>query len=127
MAWKARDVRLDNGPEYVRSMGRMSVKASHCSVLHPLGQAAAERLYRAIQSDSAPLSSMLCINCRATNEWRGINIFQSIQEVQDYATHWLWTYYNPSRDIRRMPCRAVDRPNMGIGGITPAQKLKMAA
>jgi len=27
---------------------------------------------------------------------------------------WLWTYNN-------------DRPNMGIGGITPAMKLKMAA
>ncbi|TJZ78213.1 transposase, partial [Paracoccus hibiscisoli] len=27
---------------------------------------------------------------------------------------WLWTYNN-------------ERPNMGIGGITPAQKLKMAA
>jgi hypothetical protein len=24
-------------------------------------------------------------------------------------------------------CRATDRPNMGIGGITPAMKLKMAA
>ncbi|MFT5869576.1 MAG: hypothetical protein ACI8TF_001689 [Paracoccaceae bacterium] len=35
-------------------------------------------------------------------------------EAQDFATQWLWTYNN-------------DRPNMGIGGITPAQKLKMAA
>jgi putative transposase len=32
----------------------------------------------------------------------------------DQATQWLWTYNN-------------DRPNMGIGGITPAMKLKMAA
>jgi putative transposase len=41
----------------------------------------------------------------------------SIQEVQNYATKWLWTYNN-------------DRPNMGIGGITPAMKLnqyKLAA
>jgi putative transposase len=35
-------------------------------------------------------------------------------EPKDQATQWLWTYNN-------------DRPNMGIGGITPAQKLKMAA
>jgi len=34
--------------------------------------------------------------------------------AQDHATQCLWTYNN-------------DRPNMGIGGITPAQKLKMAA
>jgi len=36
------------------------------------------------------------------------------EEAQNYATQWLWTYNN-------------DRPNMSIGGITPAQKLKMAA
>jgi transposase InsO family protein len=35
-------------------------------------------------------------------------------QAQDFATQWLWTYNN-------------DRPNMGIGGITPAMKLKMAA
>jgi putative transposase len=35
-------------------------------------------------------------------------------EAQDQATQWLWTYNN-------------DRPNIGIGGITPALKLKMAA
>lgn len=33
---------------------------------------------------------------------------------REFATQWLWTYNN-------------ERPNMGIGGITPAQKLKMAA
>ena len=42
------------------------------------------------------------------------NIIENIEEAQDYATQWLWTYNN-------------DRPNMGIGGITPAQKLKIAA
>ncbi|MGX0905444.1 transposase InsO family protein, partial [Roseovarius sp. MBR-79] len=41
-------------------------------------------------------------------------IIESIEEAQDQATQWLWTYNN-------------DRPNMGIGGITPAMKLKMAA
>ena len=37
-----------------------------------------------------------------------------MEESQDHATQWLWTYNN-------------DRPTMGIGGITPARKLKMAA
>ena len=41
-------------------------------------------------------------------------MFDSIREVQDYATQWLWTYNN-------------ERPNMDIGGMTPAQKLKIAA
>jgi transposase InsO family protein len=39
---------------------------------------------------------------------------QTIEEAQDFATQWLWTYNN-------------DRPNMGIGGVTPAQKLNAAA
>jgi len=34
--------------------------------------------------------------------------------VQGHATEWLWTDNN-------------DRPNIGVGGITPAQKLKLAA
>jgi transposase InsO family protein len=40
--------------------------------------------------------------------------YDAISEVQDIATEWLWTYNH-------------DRLNMGIGGITPAQKLKLAA
>jgi putative transposase len=41
-------------------------------------------------------------------------IFETIEEVQQIATEWLWTYNN-------------ERPNMGIGGLTPAMKLNMAA
>ena len=41
-------------------------------------------------------------------------LIKSIQEAQEVATQWLWPYNN-------------ERPNMGIGGITPAQRLKMAA
>ena len=48
------------------------------------------------------------------HEWLDQHIIETIEEAQDFATQWLWTYNN-------------DRPNMGIGGITPAQKLKMAA
>lgn len=38
----------------------------------------------------------------------------TIEEAQDQATEWLWTYNN-------------ERPKMGIGGMTPAMKLKTAA
>jgi len=41
-------------------------------------------------------------------------IFETIEEAQEQENEWLWTYYN-------------ERPNMGIGGITPAMKLKTAA
>lgn len=39
---------------------------------------------------------------------------QNPDHVQQIATEWLWTYNN-------------ERPNMGIGGVIPAMKLKMAA
>ena len=39
-----------------------------------------------------------------------MNEFNTIEQAQEEATKWLWTYNN-------------ERPNMGIGGITPAMKL----
>ena len=53
-------------------------------------------------------------NRTVRHEWLDQYIIETIEEALDHATQWLWTYNN-------------DRPNMGIGGITPAQKLKMAA
>jgi transposase InsO family protein len=52
-------------------------------------------------------------NRTVRHEWLDQYIIETIEEAQDHATQWLWTYNN-------------DRPNMGIGGITPTQKLKMA-
>jgi putative transposase len=42
------------------------------------------------------------------------HIIETIEEVQDFATQWLWACSN-------------DRPNMGIGGMAPAQMLNAAA
>ena len=53
-------------------------------------------------------------NRTVRHEWLDENIFETIEEAQDQATKWLWTYNN-------------DRPNMAICGITPAMKLKTAA
>ncbi|WP_264819608.1 integrase core domain-containing protein, partial [Acetobacter tropicalis] len=53
-------------------------------------------------------------NRTVRQEWLEQHLFESIQDVQEVATQWLWTYNN-------------DRPNMGNGGFTPAQKLKGAA
>jgi transposase InsO family protein len=50
-------------------------------------------------------------NRTVRHEWLDQYMFATIKVVQDYATSWLWTYNN-------------DRPNMGLGGITPVQKLK---
>ena len=43
-------------------------------------------------------------------DWLSQYLFDSIEEVQGYATRWLWTCNN-------------ERPKMGLGGITPIQKL----
>ena len=40
----------------------------------------------------------------------GHYLFDSIAEVQEYATEWIWTYNH-------------ERPNMALGGCTPKQKL----
>ena len=53
-------------------------------------------------------------NRTVRGEWLGRYIFETIEEAQDQATECLWTYNN-------------ERPNIGIGGITPAMKLKTAA
>ncbi|RRD66669.1 MULTISPECIES: integrase core domain-containing protein, partial [unclassified Desulfovibrio] len=47
-------------------------------------------------------------------DWLNQYLFESLEEIQEFATAWLWTYNN-------------ERPHMGIGGITPAMKLKRAA
>jgi hypothetical protein len=45
-------------------------------------------------------------NRTARHEWLHLDIFETIEEVQQIAAEWLWTYTN-------------ERPNMGIGGRTP--------
>ena len=47
-------------------------------------------------------------------DWLGQYLFDTIREVQYFATRWLWTYNH-------------DRPNRALGGITPKQKLALAA
>ena len=47
-------------------------------------------------------------------DWLAHHLFDSIDDMQDFATKWLWSYNN-------------ERPNMAIGGITPKQKLAIAA
>lgn len=51
---------------------------------------------------------------RCTLEWLAHYLFDSIEEVQAFATRWLWSYYH-------------ERPNMALSGVTPQQKLAMAA
>ena len=95
-------IRVDNGPEYVSGKlmawaERMGIHIQYIQPGKPQQNAYIEHYNRTVR-----------------HEWLNQNIFETIQEAQEQATEWLWTYNN-------------DRPNMGIGGITPAMKLKLAA
>ena len=93
-------IRVDNGPEYIsgqllRWAEDRGILLQHIQPGKPQQNAYVERYNRTVR-----------------HEWLDQYMFATIKEVQDYATQWLWTYNN-------------DRPNMGLGGITPAQKLKL--
>jgi len=95
-------IRVDNGPEYISGTlmtwaEKRNIRLEHIQPGKPQQNAYIERFNRTVRG-----------------EWLGQYIFETIEEAQDQATEWLWTYNN-------------ERPNMGIGGITPAMKLKTAA
>ena len=99
---KPKTIRVDNGPEYISGKlvewaEKHGVRLEHIQPGKPQQNAYIERYNRTVRG-----------------EWLSQYIFETIEEAQDQATEWLWTYNN-------------ERPNMGIGGITPAMKLKMAA
>lgn len=99
--WRGRPgaIRVDNGPEYVSHALRQWAEQRGIALHHiepgkPQQNAYIERYNRTVR-----------------HEWLGQYNFATITEVQNKATSWLWTYNN-------------ERPNMGLGGITPVQKLK---
>lgn len=96
------EIRCDNGPEYISSRLRAwamsrNIRLRHIQPGKPQQNAYIERYNRTVRYD-----------------WLNQYIFESLEEIQEQATKWLWTYNN-------------ERPNMAIGGITPAMKLKQAA
>lgn len=99
---KPKQIRCDNGPEYISETLRdwaekMNIKINFIQPGNPQQNAYVERFNRTVRYD-----------------WLNQYLFDSIDEVQEAATRWLWTYNN-------------ERPNMAIGGITPIQKLALAA
>jgi putative transposase len=99
---KPRQIRCDNGPEYISTL--LATWVEDCGIElcfiqpgNPQQNAYVERYNRTVRYD-----------------WLNQYLFDSTAEMQDYATRWLWTYNN-------------ERPNMGLGGITPMQKLALAA
>ena len=96
---KPKAIRCDNGPEYISGKiiewaEKRDVKLLHIQPGNPQQNAYIERYNRTVRY-----------------EWMSQYMFDSLAEVQDHATRWLWTYNN-------------ERPNMAIGGIPPRQKLR---
>lgn len=99
---KPEQIRCDNGPEYISQKliewaQARGIKLKHIQPGNPQQNAYVERYNRTVRYD-----------------WLNRYLFESITEVQEFATRWLWKYNH-------------ERPNMALGGITPKQKLSMAA
>lgn len=104
MEWRGKPkvLRCDNGPEYISQTLLAWAKSQGIAMEHiqpgkPQQNAYVERYNRTVRYD-----------------WLAHTLFESIEEVQEYATRWLWVYNN-------------ERPNMALGGITPKQKLALIA
>jgi putative transposase len=101
--WRGKPARIrcDNGPEYIsgalqRWAEKHTIQLNYIQPGNPQQNAYVERYNRTVR-----------------HEWLEMNEFNTIEEAQYTATQWLWTYNN-------------ERPNMAIGGITPAMKLQHA-
>ena len=71
-------------------------------------------MHRGNQADHNPQQNVYVerYNRTVRYDWLAQHLFFTIQQVQEQATRFLWTYNN-------------EGPNMALGGITPAQKLAM--
>lgn len=99
---KPRVIRCDNGPEYISQQlmnwaNQQGIVLQYIQPGKPQQNAYVERFNRTVR-----------------HEWLDQHLFESIAHAQETATRWLWHYNH-------------ERPNMALGGITPAQKITMAA
>lgn len=95
-------IRCDNGPEYISAAlqswaNRRSIRIEYIQPGNPQQNAYVERFNRTVRY-----------------EWLAQYLFDTIGEVQEFATQWLWNYNN-------------ERPHMALGGFTPKQRLAMTA
>lgn len=99
---KPKFIRCDNGTEltsgeFIKWAADNKITIQYIQPGKPQQNAYVERYNRTVRYD-----------------WLSQYLFETIEQVQEFATRWLWTYNN-------------ERPNMALGGITPKQKLALAA
>ena len=104
VAWRGKPqaIRCDNGPEYISAAllhwaGGQGIRIEHIQPGKPQQNAYVERFNRTVRY-----------------EWLSQYYWSDLDEVREYATQWMWRYNH-------------ERPNMALGGITPKQRLAMAA
>lgn len=95
-------LRCDNGPELISGAlmtwaREKGIRIEYIQPGKPQQNAYVERYNRTVRYD-----------------WLSQYLFESIEQVQQSATEWLWSYNH-------------ERPNMALGGITPMQRLAAAA
>lgn len=104
VGWRGKpdSIRCDNGPEYISGAVQVWAEQHEIALLY-------------IQPGNAQQHAYIeRYNRTVRYAWLAGNLFQAIEQVQEVATRWLWTYNN-------------ERPNMALGGITPMQKPALAA
>ena len=101
--WRGRPdaIRLDNGPEYIAQAlvdwaNEQRITLMYIQPGKPTQNAYIERFNRTVR-----------------HEWLDLHIFESVEQAQQLATEWLWTYNN-------------ERPHMARGGVPPRSLLKVA-
>ncbi|KTA79777.1 hypothetical protein VO70_20020 [Aeromonas salmonicida] len=104
ITWRGKPaiIRCDNGPEYIseelkRWAKQEGITLGYIQPGNPQQNAYIERFNRTVRYD-----------------WLGHYLFESLNELQEFATNWLWVYNH-------------ERPNMALGGYTPKQRLAQAA
>jgi len=104
IGWRGKPsaIRCDNGPEYlsaaiVQWAKTWGIKLEYIQPGKPQQNAYVERFNRT-----------------ARYEWLSQYHWDDLEHVQQAATQWMWSYNH-------------ERPNMALGGITPKQRLAMAA
>lgn len=95
-------IRCDNGPEYISNRlqawaARKGIRLEYIQPGKPQQNAYVERYNRTVRYD-----------------WLNQYLFARIENVQEHATRWLWTYNN-------------ERPHTALGGYPPRARLAMVA
>ena len=95
-------IRADNGPELISDRliewaAKHQIHLQHIQPDKPQQNTYVERF-----------------NCAIGYEWLSQHYWQSVDEVQGFATQWMYKYNH-------------QRPNMALGSIIPKQRLDMVA